>query len=168
MKRTPTAPFALAAAALLLAGCSSAPRYQKSPPDGTSVTIEDESVSVRGKDVVERAEEFLGAPYRFGGTTPRGVDCSGLVYSVYRDFGIALPRRSSDQAQFGARIGRSELQPGDLVFFTTGRSSAISHVGIYAGRGEFIHASTRSRRVKFDRLDNKYFRARYVSARRVL
>ncbi len=98
----------------------------------------------------------------------RGLDCSGLVYTVFRDFGIALPRTSRDQSAFGARVGREQLQPGDLVFFHTGVGAKVTHVGIYAGGGEFIHASTRSRRVKFDRLDNKYFDNRYVSARRVL
>ncbi|MCH7548898.1 MAG: C40 family peptidase [Candidatus Krumholzibacteriota bacterium] len=153
---------------LVLAGCSSAPRYQNGPPAGTSVTIENTAVSVEGRDVVQRAEAFLGAPYRYGGTSVKGLDCSGLVYTVFRDFGIAVPRTSRDQSGFGTKIARGNLQAGDLVFFHTGRGSRVTHVGIYAGRGEFIHASTRSRRVKFDRLDNKYFRNRYVSARRVL
>ena len=125
------------------------------------------TVSVSGDDVVHQAEDYIGTPYRSGGTTPGGMDCSGLVFNVYRSFGIALPRTSRDQSRFGREINRSQLQPGDLVFFnTSGRG--VSHVGIYSGRGEFIHASTRARRVRFDRLDNKYFRKRFVVARRVL
>jgi cell wall-associated NlpC family hydrolase len=96
------------------------------------------------------------------------MDCSGLVFNVYRTFGIALPRTSRAQARFGRKVSRSDLRPGDLIFFDTSGGRGVSHVGIYAGRGEFIHASTRSRRVKFDRLDNRYFKNRYVVARRVL
>lgn len=163
--------FALAAAAALLASCTSAPRYTSHPegPDipRSDVSVGDREMSVSGRDIVEQAEDYVGVPYRMGGTSSRGMDCSGLVFNVYRTFGIALPRTSRDQSLFGRQVSRSELQPGDLVFFsTTGRG--VSHVGIYSGRGEFIHASTRARRVRFDRLDNKYFRKRFVVARRVL
>ena len=103
-----------------------------------------------------------------GGTTTSGLDCSGLVTTVYGKFGIAVPRTSREQAGFGRKIGRSELKPGDLVFFRTSGGTQITHVGIYSGSGEFIHASTRSRRVKFDRLDNKYFSKRFATARRIL
>jgi cell wall-associated NlpC family hydrolase len=103
-----------------------------------------------------------------GGTTRTGFDCSGLVLTVYEKFGIAMPRTSHEQAEFGEKVDRSRLEPGDLVFFRTSGTTKISHVGIYSGDGEFIHASTRSKRVKFDRLDNKYFRKRYATARRVL
>lgn len=119
-----------------------------------------------GKTVVKVAEEFIGAPYRSGGTTTSGVDCSGLSFAVYRRMGIKLPRTSEAQARVGNHIDRDELRAGDLVFFGSG--SNINHVGIYADDGEFIHASTRARSVRFDRLDNKYFRNRYIGARRVL
>ena len=162
--------FVLAA---LASSCTSAPRYTRhSGGSGgalprSSVSIGDRTVSVSGDDIVHHAEDYVGTPYRSGGTTPGGMDCSGLVFNVYRSFGIALPRTSRDQSRFGQEVSRSQLQPGDLVFFnTSGRG--VSHVGIYSGRGEFIHASTRARRVRFDRLDNKYFRKRFVVARRVL
>jgi cell wall-associated NlpC family hydrolase len=103
-----------------------------------------------------------------GGTTTGGLDCSGLVTTVYGKFGIAVPRTSREQAGFGREIGRSELKPGDLVFFRTNGGTTITHVGIYSGSGEFIHASTQWRKVKYDRLDNKYFSKRYATARRVL
>jgi len=108
----------------------------------------------------------LGAPYRSGGTSTNGVDCSGLTYSVYRSVGVKLPRNSDDQARVGEPVSREALAPGDLIFF--GSTSNVSHVGIYAGDGEFIHASTRARSVRFDRLDNKYFADRFVTARRVI
>ena len=148
-------------ALVVLAGCTAAPRYRSSPPKV-------ESTDVDRHDVVTEARNYVGTPYRGGGTTAGGFDCSGLVVTVYEKFGIAMPRTSREQAKFGKQIDRSELKPGDLVFFFTSGSTKITHVGIYSGDGEFIHASTRSRKVKYDRLDNKYFRRRYATARRVL
>ncbi len=175
-----------------LAACSSAPRFRGRPspvepsapsspvptatrvPPPADVVQEfplDGSDSVatpdaRGNEVVELAERYLGAPYRSGGTTANGVDCSGLTFAVFREVGVKLPRSSDDQARVGDPVPREELAPGDLIFF--GSRSNVSHVGIYAGDGEFIHASTRSRSVRFDRLDTKYFANRYLAARRVL
>lgn len=119
-----------------------------------------------GEIVVKVAQEYIGAPYRSGGTTTNGVDCSGLAFAVYRRVGVKLPRTSDAMARVGDHIDRDELRAGDLVFFGSG--SNVNHVGIYADDGEFIHASTRARSVRFDRLDNKYFRNRYIGARRVL
>ena len=146
-----------------MAACTSAPRYRSSGPRPEELPSD-----VKGDEVIREASRFLGVPYRSGGTTQGGLDCSGLVVTVYEKFGIAMPRTSRDQANFGRQIDRSNLQPGDLVFFRTSGSTKISHVGIYSGDGEFIHASTRSKQVKYDRLDNKYFRKRYATARRVL
>ncbi|MCH7548899.1 MAG: C40 family peptidase, partial [Candidatus Krumholzibacteriota bacterium] len=133
-----------------------------------TVTPEEEPIHVTGKEVLEKAEAFLGAPYRYGGTTPKGVDCSGLIYSVFRDFGIALPRTTAHQSEFGTHVRKNQLQPGDLIFFRTTAGAHATHVGIYAGNGRFIHASPGADAVKFDRLDSKYFRRRYGGARRVL
>jgi cell wall-associated NlpC family hydrolase len=122
--------------------------------------------AARGKEAVRVAAAYIGTPYRSGGTTEKGVDCSGLTFTVYRQIGVRLPRTSSDQARVGVAIDLDDLSPGDLLFF--GKGSTVTHVGIYAGKGEFIHASTRARSVRYDRLDNKYFKNRYLSARRVL
>ncbi len=167
--------FLAAALPIALAACSSSPKYRSAPPKTTAepapITRTDTpqgSEIVSGKDVVSTAREFLGTPYRMGGSSTQGVDCSGLVYRVFENHGIAVPRTSRSQSMFGEKVARGELRPGDLVFFRTTRSGGVSHVGIYAGRGEFIHASTQQRQVKVEKLDNRYFRARFVTARRIL
>jgi cell wall-associated NlpC family hydrolase len=117
---------------------------------------------------VRFAKTFLGTPYRSGGMSYKGVDCSGLAFAVYREFDIRLPRTSLDQSRVGIHVDRSKLKPADLVFFKTSRRSAVSHVGIYIGNGKFIHAATSVRAVRIDALSDDYYRARYVGARRVL
>lgn len=152
----------LTAAALFitLASCTSAPRYRPGPPRAAPPPAERQAV-------VRYARTFLGAPYRPGGAGPGGFDCSGLVVAVYRKFDIRLPRTSLDQSRVGSKIDRSKLQPGDLVFFKTS-ARPVSHVGIYIGAGRFIHASTTARQVRIDEMSNRYFRWRFVTAKRVL
>jgi cell wall-associated NlpC family hydrolase len=145
---------------LLVASCSSAPRYRSS--SGAVVTKDPHR-----QEVVHYARTFLGTPYRNGGTTRDGVDCSGLVLNVYRRFDVALPRTSFDQSRIGEKVNRWTVEPGDLVFFKTTRNP-VSHVGIYIGRGQFIHASTSARRVRIDKMEDDYFRKRFVTARRVI
>jgi cell wall-associated NlpC family hydrolase len=170
-------PLLAATGLLIIVGCSSSPRFTPGEPvepagsgssSGKSQPIQGRvpTGDARGEQVVRKAADYLGTPYRNGGTTPKGVDCSGLTYTVFQSFGVRLPRTSRDQARAGAPVSRQDLEAGDLIFFGSG--SNVSHVGIYAGDGEFIHASTRSRAVRFDRLDNKYFRKRYITARRYL
>ena len=110
---------------------------------------------------------YRGTPYAWGGASPAGVDCSGLVYLVYAPFVANLPRTSYDQWTAGAGVDRAELLPGDLVFFNTDGTGA-SHVGIYIGDGQFVHAATRAQRVVVDRLDSPYYMIHYVGARRIL
>ncbi|NIM20171.1 MAG: NlpC/P60 family protein [Candidatus Latescibacteria bacterium] len=148
-------------AALLIGACSSAPKYRTIPAD-TSPRPSDRDM------IVEIAKSYVGTPYRSGGTTRQGVDCSGLIVAVYRDFDILLPRASFRQARVGKRIERSDLEPGDLIFFKTKRGASITHVGIYIGRNQFIHTSTRKRRVTVDRLNDTYFRRRFITARRIV
>ena len=110
----------------------------------------------------------LGAHYRYGGDSPQtGFDCSGLVAHVFlRAWGLILPRRADQQAKLGVPIRRHELQPGDLVFYNT-RNSRFSHVGIYVGDGQFIHAPRRGKRVRAERIDSPYWVARFNGARRL-
>jgi cell wall-associated NlpC family hydrolase len=149
--------------AALLAGCGGYSSVDRPGDESGESRHEPQDA---GKTAVELAEKYLGAPYRNGGTSANGVDCSGLTFAVYRQIGVKLPRTSHAQARAGIHIDRGDLRAGDLVFFGSG--SGVNHVGIYADGGEFIHASTRARSVRFDRLDNKYFRTRYIGARRVL
>ncbi len=121
--------------------------------------------------LLERAKAYVGVPYRFGGASPSGFDCSGFVRFVFRGIGVALNRSSRAMATQGARVARGELQPGDLLFFQT-LGKRISHVGIYLGEGLFIHAGSRGgpsqRGVKVARLDSSYYEQRLVQARRVV
>jgi cell wall-associated NlpC family hydrolase len=147
---------------LLLASCTSAPKFRGTPGGFVSATSDPQR-----QEIVQYARSCVGTPYRTGGTTRSGVDCSGLVLSVYSRFDVSLPRTSRAQSRSGEPVDRSDVEPGDLVFFRTGRQS-VSHVGIYIGGGRFIHASTSARQVRIDDLDDDYFRNRYVTARRVI
>lgn len=121
-----------------------------------------------GSDIVSFAMQYLGTPYAYGGTGSGGFDCSGFTMHVFSNFGVSLAHGATPQLNNGYAVSQSELQPGDLVFFfgTYNTSSAASHVGIYIGGGQFIHAST-SRGVIISSLSESYYASRYLSARRV-
>jgi len=121
------------------------------------------------KEALQTAFALQGTPYRFGGTSEEGLDCSGLVWLSFANAGIKLPRSSQEQFFATERIGRSDLRPGDLVFFKTGRikKRAVDHVGIYIGNNQFLHAPRRGKRVSVASLDEQYWRQRYVGAGRV-
>lgn len=120
-----------------------------------------------GASIVNNAKSYLGVPYVWGGTTPNGFDCSGLIYHVFHENGVTLPvRTSTAMAQLGQAVDRPNLQPGDLVFFATGGGS-INHVGIALDNNQFISA-TSSKGVKIDSLDSSYWGPRYKGAKRVL
>ncbi len=153
-----------ATAILLLASCTAAPRYRSAPRDAVTPV----STEPNRKEIVQYAKTFVGVPYRMGGASSKGVDCSGLVMTVFRQFDIDLPRTSLDQSRVGKPVDRSLIKPADLVFFKTSGRNAVTHVGIYIGNGKFIHASTSARRVRVDELDNRYFKRRFVAAKRML
>jgi hypothetical protein len=120
-------------------------------------------------EIVGTARRFIGTPYRWGGTSPdEGFDCSGLTMVVYQLNGLKLPRSSRQQYRAGMPIGRDELLHGDLVFFATAGGRRISHVGIYVGKGRFIHAPGRGKRIRTSLLTRRYYKARYMGARTYL
>ena len=116
--------------------------------------------------IARTAEALLGSPYREGGATPDGFDCSGLVAYVFARHGIAVPRDVRRQATNGVEVRRGDIGPGDLVFFAT-TGSEPTHVGIAIGGGRFIHAPKRGDVVRTESLSASYWRSRFVTARRV-
>ncbi len=123
------------------------------------------------KDIVDKSREYIGCQYRTGGVKPREFDCSGFVGYVMRPFVPGLPRLSRDMADFGRPVAKDQLRTGDLVFFaTTGTPGAISHVALYIGNGEIIHAISDGpeRGVRVTPLDARYWKAHYHSSARVL
>lgn len=122
----------------------------------------------RAAALVSNAMNAIGVRYRLGGTSAEtGFDCSGFVRAMYQQtMGLVLPRRAAEQAAATARIEKSELQPGDLVFFNTLRR-AYSHVGIYLGDGKFIHAPRTGAHVRVENMNVRYWQTRFNGARRV-
>ncbi|WP_312992109.1 C40 family peptidase [Chryseobacterium flavum] len=123
-------------------------------------------------DILKDAEKYLGTPYKFGGNTSSGFDCSGFTVKVFEENSYTLPRRSSDQAEAGKNISITDVKPGDLLFFATAGGNRVSHVGIVHDIGpdgeiKFIHAST-SKGVIISSLNEKYWNKAYLHAQRVL
>ncbi len=145
--------FTLLVSFSMLQGCSVQPRFSNAVWDDSSVRIDQ---FYRG---------WQGAPYRLGGSSKRGVDCSAFVQRLYGDvYGLPLPRTTVDQAESGYSVLPGELEPGDLVFFKTGWKTR--HVGVYIGSGEFVHAST-SQGVTRSSLHNPYWTDNFWKAKRV-
>jgi cell wall-associated NlpC family hydrolase len=137
------------------------PEAAKSPDQGQLATL------------IEKAKTCLGVPYRWGGISRKGFDCSGFVRFVFGSCGIDLDRTSRSQAEQGDPIDLANIEPGDLLFFSTrGMRKGISHVGIYLGEGQFIHAAgwrgTRTGCVQLGQLASSYFSERLVAARRIV
>ena len=134
----------------------------------TETTVASATASSSSSSVVEIAKKYLGCKYVYGGSSPSGFDCSGFTSYVYGQCGISLARTSYAQASQGTAVSKSELQPGDLLLFTTnGSSGGISHVGIYVGNGQFIHAANATRGVVYDTINSGYYATNYAGARRI-
>jgi peptidoglycan hydrolase-like protein with peptidoglycan-binding domain len=119
-----------------------------------------------GKKITDTALRYKGTPYKYGGISPKGFDCSGYVWYVYKEHGKNIPRTADRQYEAGKKVSYKELQPGDVVFFSTYEKGA-SHCGIFLGKGKFIHASS-SRGVMVSSLSDSYWKPRYLGARRLI
>ena len=117
--------------------------------------------------IIATAKQYIGVPYLWGGSTPSGFDCSGFVQYVFNRHGISLPRTSKEQWTVGKSVSKDALKPGDLVFFANTYTTGISHLGIYIGNNQFIHASS-SKGVTVTDLNNAYWAARYYGAKSVI
>ncbi|WP_394338007.1 C40 family peptidase [Chryseobacterium lactis] len=170
-------------ASAFVVSCGTSKKVSSSKKSGSKTVVKSEnlrkldsrfggSVSRSINDVLKDAEKYLGTPYKFGGNTSSGFDCSGFTVKVFEENDFNLPRRSSDQADAGKNIDIKEVKPGDLLFFATAGGSRVSHVGIVHdigpdGEVKFIHAST-SKGVIISSLNEKYWNKAYLHAQRVL
>lgn len=143
-----------------------APRSSKNPivkSSGSYVS----SRPVSSTALIDKAYDYLGVRYHYGGTSRSGIDCSGFARAVYSSQGIKLPRTSIEQSKVGKSVKPGELKQGDLVFFRTRGGSRVSHVGVYVGNGKFIHASSGRGQVTTSNLSDGYYSRRFAGARRV-
>lgn len=120
-----------------------------------------------GAQILKEAQKYLGTPYVFGGASPAGFDCSGFVYYVLKQLGYSPSRTPADQYSMGTFVSKANLKVGDIVFFAGTYASGISHVGIYAGNGQFIHSPNSRSTVSYSDLTSGYWAQHYYGARRV-
>lgn len=142
--------------------------------NGTSSENKDEAPSISspapnitGQQILSKAQQYLGTPYVYGGATPAGFDCSGFVYYVLKSFGFSPYRTPADQYRQGTFVEKNNLQVGDIVFFANTYANGISHVGIYAGNGRFIHSPNSRSVVSYADLTSGYWAQHYYGARRM-
>ena len=166
----------LALAVTGCAGVTPAPRFAPLEKRGTQQLAQELDsrrqafLAADSKRLLRVVDGYLGVPYRWGGTTRRGMDCSAMTRAIVREtYGLELPRTSGQMFGLGAAVrGADRLRPGDLVFFRiTDSGPGVSHVGVYVGDGRFAHASS-SRGGVIDALSKPYFQNRYVGGRRIL
>ena len=149
---------------------TSAPETPEETPAETpdETPADNPAATVSGSEIVSLAQQYLGVPYVYGGSSPSGFDCSGFTMYIFAQVGVKLPHGATSQLSYGASVSRSELQPGDLVFFQD-YGAVASHVGIYIGGDQFIHASSssgNSRCVTVSSLAESYYANHYYTARR--
>ena len=150
---------------------SKKPSTTTSSNSSSSSTNSSTSTSNSASKVISYAKKLLGKPYVWGAQGPNGFDCSGFTYYVFNNSaGITLPRTSSAQSKYGKSVSKSNLKAGDLIFFDTvgPNNGAVTHVGLYIGNGQFIHAASGQGKVVINNLNSSYYVKAYVNARRVL
>ena len=147
-------------------------KYLSETKDSSNSSSDNTSNSTTSASkVVSYAKSFLGKPYVWGAQGPSSFDCSGFTYYVFKNkAGITLPRNSAVQSKYGTYVSRSNIKAGDLLFFDTNGSNngAVSHVGLYIGNGQMIHASYSQRKIVTVSISNSYYQNAFVNARRVL
>jgi cell wall-associated NlpC family hydrolase len=145
-----------------LSACAIFPKYSSLPDFEKEISagLEDYSITAIG---------LVGVPYRYGGNTPKGgFDCSGLIGYVYKKTGdILLPRTTQEIGRIGKSLGNETPAPGDLVFFNT-QGDPHSHVGIYVGKGRFVHAPSQGGTVRLEKITSSYWANRYTESRRIV
>jgi murein DD-endopeptidase len=152
------------------AGCASSPEPDAAPPSAQSSRDWDgaggaSSMRNRGEALADFALRLRGTPYRYGGATLDGFDCSGLVFYAHRQLGLSVPRTSSEQADEATSIKPRKLRRGDLVFFKID-SRKVNHVGIYIGKHRFVHAPGAGKPVTINSLDDEFYAEAFFSAGR--
>lgn len=148
--------------ALSSAGCFQSTTLPETPASSAEVPATSDPTRSR---IIFTALQMVGVPYRFGGATPQGFDCSGLVQYAYRNAGISVPRTSREQLRVSSPVTLERASPGDLLFF---QSTDNSHVGIYLGDGRFVHAPATGYNVSISSFDEPYYRRNFVRAGKML
>ncbi|MET0068526.1 MAG: C40 family peptidase [Candidatus Thiodiazotropha sp.] len=151
--------------AALFSGCSTVSKSSAYDTGNTRTVIQPVKAG-EGHPAVAIAENLRGRPYLYGGVTPAGFDCSGLVHYAYLKAGVSIPRTTRDQYRISRRLPMEQAKPGDLLFFRID-SRKLSHVGLYTGDDRFIHASTKQNRVAVSSLNDPYWRKRLIGVGRI-
>lgn len=147
---------------LAVAGCASAPQSRPQQPQPVASTGASNGAADRA---ASHALKMVGKPYRYGGSSPAGFDCSGLVQYSYRQAGVSLPHNTDKQRSASRAVKRADLRRGDLLFFNQ-EGKKHGHVGIYVGDGKFIHAPSSGKSVRSDRIDSPYWKKHLSEIRR--
>jgi murein DD-endopeptidase len=145
----------------LISACAS------TPSERDVLLTETITPSAFGDEVAVRAIAQVGKPYRYGGADLDGFDCSGLVFFIHRELGVTVPRTAAEQYAASQPVNVRSLEPGDLLFFRTSSRKRVTHVGIYAGGGRFIHAPQTGRDIELRDLSDQYYGPRLVGAGRL-
>jgi cell wall-associated NlpC family hydrolase len=162
--------FCLVSVVMIFSGCSSTPEKPAASSSHTSGNTKASSKTYErstplkystGHQIVSVAESLIGSPYRYGGASPKGFDCSGLVYYTHRQLDITVPRTTKQQAKHRPAKNLASAKPGDILFFRI-YGNRVSHVGIYAGNNQFIHAPKSGKYVSYANINEPYWRERLI------
>jgi peptidoglycan DL-endopeptidase CwlO len=164
--RSLRAPFVCGALTLTLIAMSSG--VASAAPATPALAVVPVEPAPGGADVADLAAHYVGSPYRWGGASPAGFDCTGFVMWVFSQFGVSLPHNEAGQLGAGQHVGADDLQPGDVLVFANTYRRGLSHVGIYLGGGQFVHAVDERHGVLVSHLWDAYWASRFVAASRAL